>query len=205
MRRAALLAVVACLALAGCTAAPSGSTPTQTPTDTRSPEPARSPTPTPAEARVVALADLPADSRAAFETSARPNGLAVFVPDSPYIEGETFPPEAAEPFAEHEYVRADGTLYRVQLTEGRLYASYIVEARPATPEADATVVDYVNVTDSRQHAVRAAIENGSYTAELGQWSSVGFDAEYVRYENETYRLDIAVGDYWARVLRVEPV
>jgi hypothetical protein len=204
MRRAALL-VVACLALAGCTAVPSGSTPTQTPTDTRSPEPARSPTPTPSEARVVAFADLPADSRAAFETSRRPNGLAVFVPDSPYIEGETFPPDAAEPFAEHEYVRADGTLFRIQLTEGRLYASYLVEARPATPEADATVVDYADVTESRQHAVRAAVENGSYTAELGQWSSAGLDAEYVRYENETYRIRIAVGDYWTRELRVEPV
>lgn len=207
MRRDALLAVVACLALAGCVATPAGPTPTspatETPPSTSTPNsPTR--TPTPADADTVAFADLPPDSQDAFETTRRPNGLAVFVPDSPYVEGETFPPEAAAPFAEHEYVRRDGTLFSVELTQGQLYASYRIEASPGSPGPDASVVDYENVSAGRQDAVRTAVENGSYSTELGQWSSAGIEAEYVRYEGETYRLEIVVGDYWARVLRVAP-
>lgn len=207
MRRAALLAVVACLALAGCTGAPTGTTPTQTATDTPEtarPNPSVTPTESPDDADTVAFEDLPPASQEAFETTRRPNGLAIFVPDSPYIEGETFPPEAATPFAEHEYVEKDGTLFSISLTEGRLYASYLIEADLASPGPNATVVAYENVSASRQDAVRHAIENGSYSAELGQWSSAGIDAEYVRYEGETYRLSITVGDYWAQELRVEP-
>jgi hypothetical protein len=204
MRRVALLVV--CVALAGCIGAPTGTTPTQTPSDTpttRTPT-SGSPTVTPADdANTIAFADLPPASREAFETTRRPNGLAKFIPESPYIEGETFPPEAATPFANHEFVEKDGALFRIELTQGELYASYRIEASAATPGPNATVVDYENVAASRQNAVRAAIENGSYSTELGQWSTVGVDAEYVRYQNETYRLGIVTGDYWAQVLRIE--
>jgi hypothetical protein len=206
MRRVALLAV-ACVALAGCTA-PVGTTPPRTGPDdgtgTAPPNHSASPGPaTATPAATIAFADLPADSQAAFETTRRPNGLAKFVPESPYIEGETFPPEAATPFVNHEFVEKDGTLFRIELTQGELYASYRIEASPATPGPNATVVDYENVAASRQNAVRAAIENGSYSTELGQWSTVGVDAAYVRYQNETYRLGIVTGDYWAKVLRIE--
>lgn len=96
-------------------------------------------------------------------------------------------------------------MFRIELTRGQQYATYRIEARSATPEPDATVVGYENGTDSRPQTVRAAIENGGYSTDLGQWSSAGIDAEYVRYEGKTYRLEIAVGDYWGRVFRVEPV
>lgn len=214
MRRAALLAVVACLALAGCSVG--GPTGTTTPTQPSTDEPPRTDTPTPSDrsgtappaptdANTVAFADLSPTAQDAFTSTRRPNGLAIFVPESPFIEGETFPPAAAEPFREHAYVEHDGTLFRVELTEGDLYASYLIEASAATPAADATVVDYENVSESRQEAVRIAIENGSYTAELGRWRSSGIGAEYVRYESETYRLTVVVGDYWAEQLRVDPV
>ena len=214
MRRAALLAVVGCLVLAGCSVGgPAGTpTPTRTPSDGSSgvdtPTPSHrtgTATPGPTAANTVAFADLSSTARDAFTTTRRPNGLAVFVPESPYIEGETFPPEAAEPFREHAYVERDGTLFRVELTEGDLYASYLIEASTATPEPDSTVVDFANVSESRREAVRGAIENGSYTAELGRWTSSGIDAEYVRYGNETYRIEVVVGDYWAEQLRVEPI
>ena len=204
MRRDVLLAVVACLALVGC-GAPSGGPTTDTSRSATSTPVPTAGTPTPNDTNTVAFATLPPASREAFETTLRPGSLVTFVPDSPYIKGETFPPEAAAPFVEHEYVEQEGAVFRVELTRGQLYATYRIEAPSATPEPDATVVDYQNVTDSRQQAVRAAIENGSYSTDLGQWSSAGIDAEYVRYEGKTYELEIAVGDYWGRVFRVEPV
>lgn len=214
MRRAALLTVVACLALAGCSiGGPAGTaTPAQTATDeppqAGTPTPSDrsgTPTPAPTDANTIAFADLSPAAQEAFTTTRRPSGLAIFVPESPHIEGDTFPPEAAEPFAEFAYVEKNGALFRVRLTRGTMYSSYEIRAAPADPDADATVVPLANVTESRRDAVRSAIENGSYTAELGWWRSSGIDAEYVRYENETYRLTVITGDYLSEQLRVDPV
>ncbi|MFC7176123.1 hypothetical protein [Halosegnis marinus] len=217
MRRALLLLGL-CVLLAGCaglggqtTPSPSETPeqdPTPTVTATETPvvgSPTPTPTVTPSSANTVAWRDLSAAAREAFRTSYRPNGLAVFVPESPYIDGETFAPSVAEPFAEHDFVRRNGTLYRVRLDTGELYASYGVDVVAEDP-GGANVTAFANLTAEHRRAVRAAVENGTYRTDLGEPTTVSSLAgEYVRYEGEVYRVRVTVGDYWARLLRVEAV
>ncbi|WP_436932188.1 hypothetical protein [Halosimplex halobium] len=186
-----------------------GETP-DSPASTETPTPAppsASATPSePTDGNTVDYAALAPASQAAFDDAL--DGEVSFVPDSPYVEGN-HTIEAAGPFRGHAFVRKDDRLYRVDTaTDGRLYASYGIYADPASPDENATVTAYGNLSASVRDEVRWAVENGSYGVPMGKWDSLPGELQEtsrVRYDGETYRLSYAVGDYWAETLRVERV
>lgn len=208
--------------LGGCLAAPGPAgetttapgdatrTPTQTPTD-RGTVPLRETplpgSPTPDESTgdsVVEYAELPAESRAAFDDAL--DETVSFAPDSPYVDGE-HTVDAASPFHDYEYVRKNGTRYPIDLSmDGELYASYGIDSEPVDADPNETVVTVSNLSTEVRDEVRWAVENGSHGVPAGKWDSLPRalgDLEYVRYEGETYRLSYLVGDYWALRLTVE--
>lgn len=130
-----------------------------------------------------------------------------FVPDSPYVgDDEGFNMEHMDPFRNNEYLRYDGSYYVIELTmSGDLYASYGIDAVPEEPGENDTVVSFDEVPDEVRDEVRDAIEAGSHYVPSGKWDSLPqplSDMDYVRYENQTYRLEYVVGDYWAHELRL---
>lgn len=233
---AVTLAALAVLAAGGCLApggpvgtdhpveeTPVDDTPTVSPTSTHSPTPTHSPTTTatptptptprpgtdgppagtPGESDVVDYADLDADERAAFDAAM--DGGVTFVPDSPYVDGEHHAEDAGA-FRRHDYVRKDGTYYRLSMSTGELYASYGIRTDDGTPSGDDTVVALGNLSDDVRDEVRWAVENGSHGVPAGKWHSLPEelgDVDYVRYEGETYGLTYVVGDYWAETLTAE--
>lgn len=186
-------------------------TPTDTPTDgtptpTPSPPPGTTTDPAPSDANTVAYADLSPAAQAAFDAAR--DGEARFLPDSEYVDGEFHDPDALGPFRQHEYVSKNGTTYALSVHQGTLYASYGIDAAPASPGDDASVVAYENLSANVSTEVRRAIENGSHHVPLGKWDSYPEElgnVDYVSYEDETYRLSRVVGDYWVQVLTAEPV
>ncbi|RNJ25734.1 hypothetical protein [Halosegnis longus] len=195
--RAALL-LVALVLVAGCTGGPAA-----TPTETASPSPTPDPTPGTATETptTVAYSDLSQRDQAVVRAAV--NGTVRFLPDSPHVPETRFGPDAVDAFRDAEYVRYDGTRYAVSLTQGDLYATYGVETEVAEPEPSATVVDAANLSEREREVVAAAL-NGGYYTELGADRPPMPDAEYVRYEGETYRLLLVVGDYWTWELRLSP-
>lgn len=203
------------LVTAGCTAADvSGDAPrttTATTTETAPIETATTPTETETnESNTVAYDDLSATQRRAFDRAVA--GQAQFVDesvlDSPYVDGDYFTRETAAPFRTHAYVRKNGTDYGLSYREsgGDAFATYGIRATGASAPDDATVVALANVSAEVRDEVRWAVENGSYTAPAGKWSSLptGFDEfDYVRHEGETYRISVVYGDRFAAVLHVE--
>lgn len=207
----------------GPTDAPATDTPTETPTDssatgtadsipttatpTEAP-PNGSPTPsvTPADGNTVDYSELPPASRAAFDDAL--DGRISFVPDSPHVEGN-HTAEAAKPFGDPDFVRKDGRLYRIDAAmDGQLYASYSIYADRDSPGENASVTAYANLSAEVSDEVRWAVENGSHDVPTGKWDSLPQelgDTTYVRYDNETYRMSYAVGDYWAVTMTVDPV
>jgi len=189
MCRAIPLALL--LLLAGCSA------PTGGPTGAATPEPTETPaiTPDATAANTVDYDDLSPEARAAFE-AALDDG-ARFAPDSPYLGNETYDVAAADVFDEHAYVERDDTYYAVSLEHGGYVASYHVRADAATVGGDARVVALDNLSADVRDEVRSAIENGSHSVPPGKWRSLPpalEDHEFVRYENETYRLSAIHGD-----------
>ena len=195
--RAALL-LVALVLVAGCTGGPAAA-----PTETASPTPTPDPTPgTVTETTTtVAYTDLSERDRAVVRAAV--NGTVRFLPDSPHVPETRFGPDAVTAFHDAEYVHYDGTRYAVSLTQGTLYASYGVETEVAEPGPSATVVDAANLSESERDVFTAALDGGYYT-ELGADRPPIPDAEYVRYDGETYRLLLVVGDYWTWELRLSP-
>jgi hypothetical protein len=112
------------------------------------------------------------------------------------------------PFQQNEYVRFDGGYYRITMRQGNLYASYGIIAKPATAEANATVVPLAELPDRVRNETREAIGDGQYNAPYGKWDSLPEslqEPDYVSYENETYDLSFVVGDNWGPVLAVDRV
>ncbi|WP_436912170.1 hypothetical protein [Halosimplex marinum] len=195
------------------TATPTDSSPTGTTdpaasTDTPTPAPpSASPTPSePTDANTVDYSALPPASQAAFDDAL--DGEISFVPDSPYVEGN-HTVEAAGPFRGHAFVRKGDHLYRIDTAmDGRLYASYSIYADRASPDENATVTAYGNLSTEVRDEVRWAVENGSHDVPMGKWDSLPEELQetsHVRYDGEAYRLSYAVGDYWAETLTVERV
>ncbi|QPV63359.1 hypothetical protein I7X12_01610 [Halosimplex litoreum] len=223
-----ITALVALAAVGGCLAAPgpggdgatptASATPTATPTGTPDSSPSTAtptaappnasptPNPTPTDGNTVDYAELPPDSQAAFDDAL--DGQISFVPDSPYVEGN-HTTEAAGPFRDHAFVRKDGQRYRIAVAmDGPLYASYSIYADPASPGENASVTAYANLSADVREEVRWAVENGSHDVPTGKWDSLPQelgDTTYVRYDDATYRMSYAVGDYWAERMTVEPV
>lgn len=224
------LVVALLLVTAGCTAADGGSpatpsaTPTSTPTVDRpaTSSPASTSTPpttvtdtpptSPTESNTVAYGSLSPTQQRAFDRAVA--GRAQFVDadalDSPYVGDGYYARDVATPFWTHEYVRKDGTHYRLSYREsgGEVLAAYGIEATREEPPADADVVALENVSPRARDPVRWAAENGSYYAPAGKWPSLpqGFDRfDYVRVSGDTYRISVTYGDFFAAELRVERV
>lgn len=204
--------------LGGCLAAPGpaggpetepAGTPTVTPGDSATASPGEMPLPASAtpggsDGSVVDYADLPSESRAAFDDAL--DGTVSFVPDSQYVDGD-HTVDAAKPFYDHEYVRKNGTQYPIDVSmDGKLYASYGIDSEPVDGDEVGSAVDVSNLSGEVRDEVRWAVENGSHSVPAGKWDSLPAelsDTEYVRYEGETYKLSYMVGDYWAIRLTVE--
>lgn len=213
MRRTAAVALLALGVLAGCgglVGDPADQSDERTATDVAPESPTETVTP-PApgidESRVVDYGDLNDGQRAAVREAV--TGSARFVPDTEYVnDSEGYPDSLVDPFHEHDYVRYDGRYYEIRLSSGRLYASYGIEATPGVPGENDTAVAVEDLPDSVREEVREAVETGDYHAPMGKWDSLPeplAETDYVSYENETYRLGYAVGDYWAPVVELEPV
>jgi hypothetical protein len=129
-----------------------------------------------------------------------------FVPNTSYVdESEGFAYDLVEPFRTYTFVRYDGRYYRPSLNQGRLYASYLIEAAEGAVGPNESVLELEDLPGSVRDEVRQAIVEGNYTAPAGKWDSLPgpLPTRYVRYENETYVLSYAVGDHWATVMTVE--
>ncbi|MBX0304113.1 hypothetical protein [Haloarcula salinisoli] len=220
MRKAVgTLALAALLLLAGCgggvdTGSPeTGETPTPSSTEsgaaTEPATPTQSATPTPSpvdSSRVVSYTALTDEQQSAFRTAI--DGEATFVPNSSYINDSAGYVASDNPFRLHDYVRYDGSLYRIQTARGELYAAYGIQASAASPGANDTVVAFETLPADVQDEVRTAITNGVYSAPWGKWHSLpeplgAGETPYVRYENQTYEMEYIVADTWATTLRVE--
>jgi len=191
-RHAVSLALALCLvaAFAGCTTlagspaetAQSGTptstdeTPTRTdsiPTTTRQPS-----TGTPAldlpsgveASAVVRLSSLSTSERATFRAARNASGYVELGSDS-----------ALETFSTHRYVLADGRLWAIQATYGRV-AYYASTTELSENE---TVVDFGNLTaDSQRRFQRVVNRSGSYV--LGPNERPIDFPDPVRYDGETY-------------------
>ncbi|AUV83167.1 hypothetical protein C2R22_17180 [Salinigranum rubrum] len=232
MARRPLLALLLVFVVAGCLGAPSGtqpapttatgtpeqpSTPTATPTSTTTatppPTPPATTTPTtpgsPTANNTVDYAALSATQQRAFDRAV--DGGVQFVDDSaldsPYVGDDYFARDAADPFQSYDYVRKNGTHYRVSYEEsgGQGLATYGIRATERGPPDDASVVVLDNLSTEVREPVRWAIENGSYGVPAGKWYSLPqvFDRfEYVRVSDDTYRISVVYGDLIADALHV---
>jgi hypothetical protein len=208
------LLVVGLLLLAGCTGGPppgSDQAATTTPATVAhdGSTTATSPTPATDESRTVAFDDLNADQQAAFRDAL--DGTVAFVPNSSYVaDDEGYPDDQSAPFRDNDYVRYEGDLYRIDYDygAGELYASYGISASPGSPSDSETVTNFTDLPADLRDEVRTALVEGDYYAPAGKWDSLPQplgDTDYVRYENETYRMEYVVGDQWADLMTVERV
>lgn len=162
-------------------------------------------TPTDATAgNTVEYSELSATEKRAFDAAVEDK--ARFFYESPYVEGEYFDPEVANPFERYKYVRKDGSFYELSSQNGELFASYQIRTTKSQPGENATVVAFQDLSSGSSSAVRQAVENGSYTAPFGKWNTLpdGLSGvDYVRYSDEHYRIQVVVGDAWVQVWNAE--
>lgn len=211
MRKLALVALlVGLVLLAGCTGGADTSpteTGTETPTLTPTATPTASPTTTVESSNVVEYSELSSGQQAAFKDAIQDE--ARFVPDSPYINDSAgYATVDSDPFRQHDYVRYEGELYQISLTPGDLYASYIIRTSVGSPTDDDTVVTFESLPADIQDEVETALTEGEYYAPLGKWDMLPEalqDADYIRYENQTYEMNYIVGDAPGEVLTAEKV
>lgn len=206
LRAAAL--VVALLLLAGCVGAPSvpadNTDPTATPTTTSAPTtspPTSTQTSTDdADREVVAYSALDSEQQAVFD-ELRENGSLEGAPSSFHGLSE-----------EIEYVRYDGTVYRIAVVgqSGHVGQNYVeVEHRLNHSElaVGQPVKNYSALDPAAQTILRDAIA-GNDSAE--PYSSTAlpdvFGEDYVfRYNGTYYDLQIMHGDIWLYRITLEPV
>lgn len=198
------------LLLAGCTAIDPG--PPEQGTETVSPvrttgTPTISETPTGVnEANTIEYTELSAIQQRAFDVATEEE--ARFFDESPYLEGDYFDPDVAEPFESHEYVRKNDTYYQLSSRLGNAIASYEIRADESQPNGNATITAFENLSAQSRTPVQWAIENGSYSVPSGKWNSLPDElsgANYVRYSDSYYRMSYTVGDAWVKVWTAEEV
>ena len=215
------LLIALLIVFAGCAAAPGGEVPDRTSGPGESPpttsesvtsSSATSATPSPGvpadatEANTVEYAELSPVQRRVFDAAAADG--AKFFAETRYVESDYPDLAVAEPFETHDYVRKDGTFYRLSSRTGDVLASYGIQATEGPPSENDTVVAYANLSERTREPVRRAIENGSYSTPFGKWSTVPGDlsrAEYVRYSGTHYWISVVVGDAWVQVWTAEAV
>lgn len=216
MRAITAVGLALLVALAGCGAVgggDGGAEPTATPTETpptgdgSSGDETTSDTPMGTGPNTVAFADLNERQQAAFEAAL--DGEARFVPNTSYVAAsEGFRYDQIGPFEAHDFVRYEGERYRLEFTQGPLYAQYRIDTSLGDPGEDDTVVAVGDLPGEVRDEVRTAIEEGEYFAPAGKWDSLPeplHDTDYVRYDGETYAMGYTVGDIWAPVMSAERV
>lgn len=213
MRRGFVVALL--VLLAGCSGLNGGASPAQ---PTAEATPARTTTATasadaPADAtprNTVSYAALSAVERRAFDAARRGEvGFAsAAIRESPYVNRTFFPTASEDVFRNHEYVRKNGSHYRLSWEGGALLASYGIEAVEQRPPENATVAALENLSARVSEPVRTAIENGSHATPFGKWDALPEQldgVDYVRDGETYYRVSIIVGDAWPEQLRAERV
>lgn len=210
---AALLLLAGCGGGVGSGGPETEQTPTPLSTDngtaTESATPTQSTTPTPSpvdSSRVLSYTALTDEQQSAVRTAI--DGEATFVPNSSYIDDSAGYVAEDTPFRLHDYVRYDGSLYRIHLRSGKAYAAYGIQASAASPGENGTILAFENLPAEVKDEVRTAITEGSYGAPWGKWGSLpdplgDGETQYVRYENQTYEMAYVTGDARAAVLRLE--
>lgn len=205
MRITLSVAVLAVVVLAGCSGTVGSDPATDTVTAVEPPETTSDPPAAASPDNTLHVSNLTAYQRAAFR--AAKDGGAQFVPNSTYVdESEGFDRERMEPFRTHEFVRENGTYYRITFEDGQLYATYGITATVGTPSENDTVVALADLPEPVRDEARQAVTEGQYYAPYGKWDSLPEslrDAQYIRCRNETYRMRYVVGDNWARLLTVQ--
>lgn len=231
-RTVATAALVALVLLGGClgtggsagTPTPSGDDATDPPDpasagpDDEGVETARNVTeapPTPEEplaarpANTLVYANLTADRQAAVDAAL--NRTVSFVPNTSYVEGR-FHTGDAEPFSDAQFLRRGDRYYEISFSSGTgdLYATYWIQTTRANESTvgNESVVRLDALPSSVRAEVRWAVENGSHSTPAGKWDSLPGplqNIEYVRHDGELYRITVAVGDYWAHQLTIDPV
>ncbi|WP_157575663.1 hypothetical protein [Halobacterium sp. CBA1132] len=130
------------------------------------------------------------------------------VRNSPYVNGTYAPTNATDVFKNHEYVRKNGSLYRLSWDTGPTLATYAIQTTEQQPAANDTTVALDTLPTDVQEPVRTAIENGSYGTPFGQWASLPDSlggVDYIRANNAYYRISIVVGDFWAEKMSAQNV
>lgn len=144
------------------------STPENTPATTATTFPTATTTVPPSQ--VVEFQELTDQQQSAFQEVLK--NEARFVPNSSYIDdSEGYEYREIDPFQEHQFVRYEDVLYRIELQTGELYTSYTIQASAGTPGTNETVVVFANISREVQEEVQTAIMDGEYHASLGKWNS----------------------------------
>lgn len=160
----------------------------------------------PPESATVRYENLTAVQQSAFRDAL--DGGAVFIPrNTSYVNAtHEYLAEHDEPFHDNEFVRYDGSLYRLNVSWGPMFSMYDVRTEAATPPDDADVTPFADLPESVRDETRTAVVNGSYLSPPYKWGSAPeplVETEYLRYENRTYRLVVGVADGGARIVDAE--
>jgi hypothetical protein len=176
VRPAIVVGIAALLVLGGCSANPGGS---------QSPSPTATPAvpPDTAPENTVGFENLRDGQQAAFLDAV--GGGASFGPDSPNLD--VYDDELLSPFRSNEYVRYEGTYYRIRVdSAGITYMSRDVAIRPEEPDSGDRIVDFEDLPRETREELEPAM-GGIYESGYGERPpDVLFDAVVIRYGNETY-------------------
>jgi hypothetical protein len=180
MRPIATVALLCLVVTAGCVGSLGGDGgadgPTQTPTTTAGPAP-----PDATAANTVQFGNLSEDQRRAFR-AARYDPVA-FAPDERFSIGDV------STFRSHEYVRYEGRYYAIETRSrmGPMASTWGAELLSSEPNA--TVRRFESLSQPLKNVVATAATGGSYRVGYGEDPPEGlYDLEYVRYDNDTYRI-----------------
>lgn len=203
----ALLAVV----LAGCSIPGAGGPGTERPSAESATTTTGSQTATAApsdatRANTVVYDELSEAERRAVDAAIRNEARFYDATDAP--EGAFTDTDLFHSLRDYEYVRQNGTYYRLSTGTKMCCPSYHLYATPTEPAHNVPTLDFQNLSENGRRIVHRAIENESSATEIEERDSLPDDmpfGEYVRHGNQTYRLQFVVGDGAVHVLEADKV